>query len=69
MFNWRRKKRKRWNPKWNPAWYSTRELQEFLQSELELVSYRARPVHKHVAQAARLETELERRATNQNSEL
>jgi hypothetical protein len=57
------KRRKRWNPRWNPAWYSTPELQNFLQLELELISYRARPVHEHIAQVGRLENEIARRTS------
>lgn len=61
MFGWRRKKKKHWNPRWDPSWYSTRELQDFLQLELDLVSYRARPVHEHIREVARLENEIARR--------
>jgi hypothetical protein len=68
MFGWRRKKRKRWKARYDPGWYSTAELQAFLQSELDLVSYRARPVYEHVAQVARLESEIARR-TNEISKL
>jgi hypothetical protein len=60
MFGWRKRK-KRWKPRYDPQWYSTAELQRFLQTELELVSYRARPVHGHIAEVARLENELARR--------
>jgi len=63
MFGWRRKKKKQWNPRWDVAWFSTTELQRFLQNELELVSYRSRPVHEHIAQVARLENEIARRTT------
>lgn len=67
MFGWRRKKKKHWNPRWDPAWYTSEQLLNFLQSELEAVSYRARPVHEHLAQVARLENELARR--NPNNEI
>jgi hypothetical protein len=60
MFGWQKKKR-RWKAKWNPVWYSTGELEEFRESVLELVNKRARPVHEHLAQVARIENELERR--------
>jgi hypothetical protein len=41
----RRKRQKRWKAKYDPRWYSTSELQKLNQLELELVSYRARPIH------------------------
>jgi hypothetical protein len=61
MFGWWRKRRKRWNRKWNPRSFSTAELQVYHQIELELVSYRARPVYEYLANVAQLENELARR--------
>lgn len=52
---WRRKKAKRWRGYYRVEWYSTGELQQFLQSELDAISYRSQPVWEHIERAAKLE--------------
>jgi len=65
MFGWfRKKKPRRWRACYEVSWYSTRELQAFLQLELDLISDWARPVHEHLAFAALLENEISRRTTS-----
>lgn len=61
---WRRKKAKRWRGYYRVEWYSTGELQQFLQSELDAISYRSQPVWEHIERAAKLETEIARRTTS-----
>jgi hypothetical protein len=61
MFWWRRRKPKFWRDYYRLEWYSTAELQQFLQAELDAISWRSVPVWQHIERAAKLETEINRR--------
>jgi hypothetical protein len=66
MFWFRRKKPKPWRNYYRLEWYSTGELQQFLQVELDAISWRSAPVWQHIERAAKLEAEIARRTSTTN---